>query len=95
MYYDLALAAGDQALAALMTVADPMKVLYGSDYPFSPESAVRENIIALDSSAQLPDDVRRDIGRTNAPFACSPACSRNTEQRSDLCLRRGHCGQRR
>ena len=39
-YYDTAVSATPYALSSLMSLVEPTQVLYGSDYPFSPERIV-------------------------------------------------------
>jgi predicted TIM-barrel fold metal-dependent hydrolase len=39
-YYDTALSAGASALSALLQVTDPDHVLFGTDFPFAPVSAI-------------------------------------------------------
>lgn len=48
VYYDLAGSTSAQTLAALDLVAEPAHVLYGSDWPFTPEAAVAGLKSALD-----------------------------------------------
>ncbi|MFI7104266.1 amidohydrolase family protein [Streptomyces sp. NPDC050161] len=66
LYYDVALSANQHALAALRTVADPARILFGSDYPFAPESVVQDNITGLASSSHLTEGAREAIGHRNA-----------------------------
>lgn len=66
LYFDVALGANPHALSALLTVADPTRILFGSDYPFAPESAVAANLEELDASAHLTAQTRHGIGRDNA-----------------------------
>src|SRR5579871_4638824 len=40
-YYDTALSGGDAALAALAQVARPDRILFGTDFPFAPNPAIR------------------------------------------------------
>ena len=48
VYYDLAGSTSAQTLAALDLVADRAHILYGSDWPFTPEAAVAGLKSALD-----------------------------------------------
>ncbi|SMG50098.1 amidohydrolase family protein [Paraburkholderia susongensis] len=41
-YFDTALAAGNAPLSALAQVADPDHILFGTDFPFAPTSAIRQ-----------------------------------------------------
>ncbi|MFD9061165.1 amidohydrolase family protein [Kitasatospora purpeofusca] len=80
LYFDVALSANDPALAALTALADPARILFGTDHPFAPEEAVRENSAGLRSSRHLTGAQRRAIGRRNAlallpahhPFTAAP-----------------------
>jgi predicted TIM-barrel fold metal-dependent hydrolase len=72
LYYDVALSANPHALAALHTLAAPDRILFGSDYPFAPETAVHDNITGLASSSHLTEAAREAIGCSNA-FALMPA----------------------
>jgi predicted TIM-barrel fold metal-dependent hydrolase len=40
-YYDTAVSATPYALNSLLSLVEPTQVLYGSDYPFSPERVVK------------------------------------------------------
>ena len=40
-YYDTAVSATTYALSSLLSLVEPTQVLYGSDYPFSPERVVK------------------------------------------------------
>jgi predicted TIM-barrel fold metal-dependent hydrolase len=50
-YYDTALAAGPASLAALQAVADPTRILFGSDWPYGPESVAAASLAAVAGSA--------------------------------------------
>jgi 6-methylsalicylate decarboxylase len=64
-WFDTANAAGPQVLSALAHVAEPSRILFGSDWPYVPESLVDDTIEALAES--VPDAAeRRAIERTNA-----------------------------
>jgi predicted TIM-barrel fold metal-dependent hydrolase len=64
-WFDTANAAGPQVLSALAHVADPSRVLFGSDWPYVPESLVDDTIEALAGS--VPDaSARAAIERGNA-----------------------------
>lgn len=47
-YFDTALSAGSSPLAALAQVADPERILFGTDFPFAPTSAIRRFGSVLD-----------------------------------------------
>jgi len=50
-YYDTALAAGPQTFGALREVADPDRILFGSDWPYCSEPMVDDMKRALDETA--------------------------------------------
>lgn len=64
-WFDTANAAGPQVLDALRHVADPSRILFGSDWPYVPESLVDDTIGALAGSVPDADD-RKSIERDNA-----------------------------
>lgn len=66
LYFDVALGANTHALAALLTLADPTRILFGSDYPFAPETVMQDNTAELLSSPHLTDNMRESIGHRNA-----------------------------
>ncbi|GJG94253.1 amidohydrolase family protein [Cupriavidus pauculus] len=66
LYYDLAGVPEPIALGALLQAADPVRILYGSDYPFTPEPVAAELAAVLDRSAQIPPAMRRAFMRDNA-----------------------------
>ena len=64
-WFDTANAAGPQVLSALAHVADPARILFGSDWPYVPETLVDDTIEALAES--VPDIASRAaIERGNA-----------------------------
>ncbi|MCX4169834.1 MULTISPECIES: amidohydrolase family protein [Paraburkholderia] len=48
-YFDTALSAGNAPLSALAQVADPDHILFGTDFPFAPVSAIRQFGKVLDN----------------------------------------------
>jgi predicted TIM-barrel fold metal-dependent hydrolase len=56
-WFDTANAAGPQVLAALAHVADPARILFGSDWPYVPETLVDDTVAALAES--VPDAAPR------------------------------------
>lgn len=48
-YFDTALSAGTAALASLAQVADPDRILFGTDFPFAPTFAIRNFGSVLDA----------------------------------------------
>lgn len=65
-WYDTALAAGPASLAALKQVADPQRVLFGSDWPYAKEPVTGASVEALETSEVLSDSERAGIRETNA-----------------------------
>ena len=65
LYYDLALSAHPVPLAGLRRLAPIGQILFGSDWPFTPEAGVARNIRQL-TEAGLSDDDLRAISRENA-----------------------------
>ena len=65
LYFDTALSAGDSTLSALVKVTDPNHILFGSDYPFAPVSAIRHFGEVLEQ-ATLPGFDRAAVYRGNA-----------------------------
>lgn len=47
LYYDTALSANPVAFASLLQVADPARILFGSDYPHAGEPTLRETVQGL------------------------------------------------
>jgi len=47
LYYDTALSAAPYALRSLQELVDPTHILFGSDYPFAPESMTSATITGL------------------------------------------------
>lgn len=63
LYYDLAGFPLPRQILPLLEIADPRHLLYGSDWPFTPEPLVAAQ---LDEAPQLTDRLRQDIMRNNA-----------------------------
>ena len=64
-WFDVALSSTPTTLPSLLAVADPSRVLYGSDFPFAPAAAVKY-MRAEYEATKLPLHVRRGIDRDNA-----------------------------
>ena len=64
-YFDTALSAGNPALSALTQVADPDHILFGTDFPFAPNDAIRAFGNALEQTA-IPGIEKTDVYRHNA-----------------------------
>jgi predicted TIM-barrel fold metal-dependent hydrolase len=66
LYYDTALCAHPIALSALRRLAPVTQILFGSDWPFTPEMGVARAIHQIVNDNELPDTDLRAIARTNA-----------------------------
>jgi predicted TIM-barrel fold metal-dependent hydrolase len=67
LYYDVAQATHPAPLAALMQVADPSRVLFGSDFPFARNAGVIEQSIkGMKQFSGFDAGLRRKIERDNA-----------------------------
>lgn len=66
LYYDLAGFPLPRQILPLLEIADPRHLLYGSDWPFTPEPLVAALAAQLDAAPQLTDRLRQDIMRNNA-----------------------------
>jgi predicted TIM-barrel fold metal-dependent hydrolase len=66
LYYDVALSAHPVPLAALRRLAPIGQILFGSDWPFTPEMGVARNIHQLDTSTEIDESDARAIARENA-----------------------------
>ena len=65
LFFDTALSANELAFSSLLKLVAPDQVLFGSDYPFAPETTMTATIKGL-AALGLPPDVLRAIERTNA-----------------------------
>ena len=65
-WYDNALACGPTAMGALKTVADPHKILFGSDWPFVQAPLVVEEIATHETAGLHSEAERAAIDRGNA-----------------------------
>ena len=65
-WYDNALSAGRQTMGSLTEVADPSKILFGSDWPPAGARAVETNISAMNEPGYLSDAQLSAIERDNA-----------------------------
>ncbi|MGA2952975.1 MAG: amidohydrolase family protein [Caulobacteraceae bacterium] len=66
LHFDLAGMPVPQLLEALLKVADPQKLHYGSDYPFTPANACEQLLNALEQTPLLSETERRGVWRENA-----------------------------
>ncbi|WP_285367400.1 amidohydrolase family protein [Streptomyces albipurpureus] len=75
-YYDTAAPMGPESLATLLTVTDPSRLLYGSDWPATPATTITDFALpALDNDHTLTPRQRRHINRDNA-LRLMPALNR-------------------
>jgi predicted TIM-barrel fold metal-dependent hydrolase len=65
-WFDTALSAGPQSIGTLREVADPDKILFGSDWPFAPEPVTATSVAALTAPGNLRPGEREAIERSNA-----------------------------
>lgn len=66
LYYDLAGMPVPRLLPALRTFADPAHLLYGSDWPFTPQGAVQALLRALEGHLSPETTVLTGVRRDNA-----------------------------
>jgi len=66
LYYDLAGFPLPRQLLPLLEIADPKRLLYGSDWPYTPEPLVAALAANLDASPQMTEGLRKDVMRNNA-----------------------------
>jgi predicted TIM-barrel fold metal-dependent hydrolase len=67
LYYDIAQATHPAPLAALMQVADPTHILFGTDFPFARNvGVIEQSIAAVESFEGFDPDLRRKVERDNA-----------------------------
>jgi 6-methylsalicylate decarboxylase len=65
-WYDNALSCGPATMGSLKTVADPKKILFGSDWPFVQAQLVGEEVAAHQMTGLHTNSERAAIDRTNA-----------------------------
>ncbi|MFF8959613.1 amidohydrolase family protein [Streptomyces sp. NPDC014894] len=66
LYFDIAGSANDDALPALTRLAAPERILFGSDFPFTPADRTAENVAGFASYREWTDERRAAVGRDNA-----------------------------
>ena len=68
LYYDVAQSAAPLSFRALLEVADPSRILFGTDYPFArlPEKVMKDTIAAVDGFDGFDAVLRRRIVLDNA-----------------------------
>ncbi len=79
LYFDLAGAPLPELLSALLQVADPNRILYGSDWPYTALALCTEVTGKLDQTPLLTERLREDVMHGNArklfPRLTSDICS--------------------
>ncbi len=66
LYYDIAMSANEFSLPALQKLADPERILYGSDFPFMPAAHTAENTAGFAEYDGWSEKGRAAVGRSNA-----------------------------
>lgn len=67
LYFDIAQAAHPAPLSALMQVADPAHILFGTDFPFARNiGVIEQSIAAVNDFAGFDAALRRKVERDNA-----------------------------
>jgi 6-methylsalicylate decarboxylase len=66
LYFDLAGAPVPEALGALLHIAEPSRLLYGSDWPFTPTAACEHLLSSLLETDQLDERLRTAMFTANA-----------------------------
>jgi predicted TIM-barrel fold metal-dependent hydrolase len=66
LYYDTALSTSPGAIGALLKLAGPSQVLFGSDFPFAPAPIVQREVADFDGLEVLDERTRKMISRDNA-----------------------------
>jgi predicted TIM-barrel fold metal-dependent hydrolase len=64
-WFDIALSGSPSALPSLLAFADPGRIVYGSDWPYAPDTTVA-GFTRMYERFELDDDVRSGIDRDNA-----------------------------
>lgn len=75
LHYDLAGAPVPEQLGALLQVADPGRIFYGSDWPFTPVEVCEELASQLEATTLLEGPLRESVMRGNAALVF-PALTR-------------------
>jgi predicted TIM-barrel fold metal-dependent hydrolase len=66
LHFDLAGAPVEEQLEALLSVANPSKLHFGSDFPFTPRQGCKMLVQQLEASRHLDDATRDAIFLDNA-----------------------------
>lgn len=65
-WYDTALAPGPEVFGSLLSVADPERILFGTDVPYAADFMIKEGIEILSAPGFLEPSLRAAIERGNA-----------------------------
>ena len=65
-WYDTALSGDAVPLAALAGIVEPSRILFGTDYPYIPETVARAETAGFDAWDGFDDATRAAIDRANA-----------------------------
>ena len=71
LYYDTALAGSKHTLSSLLQISDTSHIVYGSDWPWAPDSVVLE----YQSAARIERVFQREGSRAHLPGQCGRADS--------------------
>ena len=66
LYYDVALCGHPTPLAALQNLADPSKILFGTDFPYIPDDKIAAEVAGVDSYAGFDAELRPLMERENS-----------------------------
>ncbi|OFZ98247.1 MAG: hypothetical protein A3H35_19940 [Betaproteobacteria bacterium RIFCSPLOWO2_02_FULL_62_17] len=65
-WYDTALSPGPETMGSLTAVAEPSRILFGSDWPYAPAAITAESVKSLNQAGLLCASERAAIERGNA-----------------------------
>ena len=65
-WFEIALSAGAGTIATIKTVADPDRILFGTDWPYAPETILTDTVAQLAANASLTPAERQEIASGNA-----------------------------
>ena len=66
LYYDTALSSSEYALSALRQFVPTSQILFGSDFPYVPDTLIEAETAGVQNSKVLDDAARKAINRDNA-----------------------------
>ena len=75
LYYDTAMSANRHALASLLELVGPERILFGSDYPFMPEPVIARSVENLTTKSSFDRADLAAIERENALALFPRLCS--------------------